>query len=252
MYVDFDARISELGRQPFTARKFFLKYQDRIMFGTDTTPRRDAYRVYFRFLETEDEYFDCAASHHRQGFWNIYGINLPPEVLDKIYRKNAERILYGLKPNTDKPGPRELKVKPTDDFEVNGLGDAKNWDATKWVPLHRREAKGLPYDTKVKVLYSEKGLYVLMDATDQKLTAKFEKDFENLWTQLRLRDLSLDRPARSPLLRVRYSPSAANCRSWCRTTMATSGPAFFCLGTTQAARFVRTSAIGGEANSARR
>ena len=59
MYVDIDARISELGRQPYTARKFFLKYQDRILFGTDTTPNRDAYRIYYRFLETDDEYFDC-------------------------------------------------------------------------------------------------------------------------------------------------------------------------------------------------
>ena len=100
MYVDIDARISELGRQPYTARKFFLKYQDRILFGTDTTPRREAFRIYYRFLETDDEYFDCSASHHRQGFWNIYGIYLPPEVLDKIYRKNAERILFGLKPTT--------------------------------------------------------------------------------------------------------------------------------------------------------
>ena len=46
--VDIDARVSELGRQPYTTRKFFLKYQDRIMFGTDTTPKRDAYRVYYR------------------------------------------------------------------------------------------------------------------------------------------------------------------------------------------------------------
>jgi predicted TIM-barrel fold metal-dependent hydrolase len=97
MYVDIDARISELGRQPYTARRFFLKYQDRIMFGTDTTPKRDAYRIYYRFLETDDEYFDCSASHHRQGFWNIYGIFLPEPVLDKVYRKNAERVLYGVK-----------------------------------------------------------------------------------------------------------------------------------------------------------
>jgi len=183
MFIDFDARISELGRQPYTARKFFLKYQDRIMFGTDTTPRRDAYRVYFRFLETEDEYFDCSASHHRQGFWNIYGINLPPDVLDKIYRRNAERILYGLKPDETKPGPRELKVKPTEDFAVNGKGDAKAWDTAEWVPLHRREENGLPYEAKFKVLHSKTGLYVLMDATDQKLSARFEKDFENLWTE---------------------------------------------------------------------
>ena len=96
MYIDLDARISELGRQPYTARKFFVKYQDRIMFGTDTNPRREAFRIYYRFLETDDEYFDCAASHHRQGFWMIYGIFLPPEVLAKVYYKNAERILSGL------------------------------------------------------------------------------------------------------------------------------------------------------------
>lgn len=96
LYIDFDARISELGRQPYTARRFFLKYQDRIMFGTDTNPRREAFRIYYRFLETDDEYFDCAASHHRQGFWMIYGIFLPKDVLAKIYHKNAERILYGL------------------------------------------------------------------------------------------------------------------------------------------------------------
>ncbi len=75
--VDIDARISELGRQPYAARRFFIKYQDRVMFGTDTTPRREAFRIYYRFLETDDEYFDCAASHHLQGFWMIYGIFLP-------------------------------------------------------------------------------------------------------------------------------------------------------------------------------
>jgi predicted TIM-barrel fold metal-dependent hydrolase len=93
MYVDIDARISELGRQPYSTRKFFLKYPDRVLFGTDTTPNREAYRIYYRFLETDDEYFDCAASHHRQGFWMIYGIFLPREILEKVYYKNAERIL---------------------------------------------------------------------------------------------------------------------------------------------------------------
>jgi predicted TIM-barrel fold metal-dependent hydrolase len=97
MYVDIDARISELGRQPYTTRRFILKYQDRVMFGTDTPPDREAYRIYYRFLETDDEYFDCAKSHHRQGFWMIYGIFLPKEVLAKVYYKNAEKILYGIK-----------------------------------------------------------------------------------------------------------------------------------------------------------
>ncbi len=92
-YVDIDARINELGRQPYSCRRFFLKYQDRIMFGTDTTPKAEAYRLYYRFLESDDEYFDTAESHHRQGFWMIYGIFLPDDVLEKLYLTNAQRIL---------------------------------------------------------------------------------------------------------------------------------------------------------------
>jgi predicted TIM-barrel fold metal-dependent hydrolase len=98
MYVDIDARISELGRQPYSARRFFLKYQDRIMFGTDTAPNRRAYSIYYRFLETDDEYFDPAGGHHPQGMWMIYGVFLPRDVLEKLYFKNAERLLVGLKP----------------------------------------------------------------------------------------------------------------------------------------------------------
>ena len=96
-HVDIDARINELGRQPYSTRRFLTKYQDRVLFGTDTTPKADAYRLYYRFLETDDEYFDTAESHHRQGFWMIYGIYLPPEVLEKVYRSNAIRLL-GLSP----------------------------------------------------------------------------------------------------------------------------------------------------------
>lgn len=96
MYVDIDARISELGRQPYTARKFFIKYQDRVMFGTDTRPRRESYRMYYRFLETDDEYFDQTEAHHLQGFWPIYGVFLPDDVLEKIYNKNAKKLLFGL------------------------------------------------------------------------------------------------------------------------------------------------------------
>jgi predicted TIM-barrel fold metal-dependent hydrolase len=92
-HIDIDARISELGRQPYSARRFFIKHQDRILFGTDTTPKVEAYRLYYRFLETDDEYFDTAESHHRQGFWMIYGIFLPKSVLEKLYFKNAEKLL---------------------------------------------------------------------------------------------------------------------------------------------------------------
>lgn len=185
MYVDIDARISELGRQPYAARRFFVKYQDRIMFGTDTTPRREAFRIYYRFLETDDEYFDCSASHHRQGFWNIYGINLPPDVLEKVYRGNAERVLYGLKTDEEKKklAPREARVKPTEDFEVTGDGSAAAWRAAEWFPLRKRNASGADYETKVKLLYSKKGLYTLMSGTDRKLTATMTEDFKNLWTE---------------------------------------------------------------------
>jgi predicted TIM-barrel fold metal-dependent hydrolase len=184
MYVDIDARISELGRQPYSTRRFFVKYQDRIMFGTDTPPRRDAYRTYYRFLETDDEYFDCSASHHRQGFWSIYGIFLPPPVLEKVYRKNAERVLFGLKRDEEKtPAQRELRIRSTEDFEVSGDGKAEAWKQAEWEPLHRRGDKGHAYQTRVKVLYSKKGLYVLMDAEDRKITATMAEDFQDLWKE---------------------------------------------------------------------
>ena len=93
LYVDIDARISELGRQPYTARKFIIKYQDRVMFGSDTPPDAHAYRIYYRFLETDDEYIDPAEGHHLQGRWMIYGLYLPDEVLEKVYYKNAMKIL---------------------------------------------------------------------------------------------------------------------------------------------------------------
>ena len=184
MYVDIDARISELGRQPYTTRKFFLKYQDRILFGTDTPPNREAYRIYYRFLETDDEYFDSSASHHRQGFWNIYGIFLPPAVLEKVYRTNAERVLFGLTPGAGRAATRpEYRVRPTEDFEVTGDGSAAAWKAAAWEPLRRRADAGRPYETKVKVLYSKKGLYVLMAATDETISATMTEDFQNLWTE---------------------------------------------------------------------
>jgi predicted TIM-barrel fold metal-dependent hydrolase len=191
MYVDFDARISELGRQPYTARKFFLKYQDRIMFGTDTTPRRDAFRIYYRFLETDDEYFDSAPSHHRQGFWMIYGLYLPDDVLEKIYYKNAEKVLGVAESGQagEKAGAPEkteawvMPVRPTADFEVSGDGKNEAWSKAAWEPIPQRTKDGLPYESRVKLLYSPTGLYVLFDATDKKLTAKIEKDFENLWEE---------------------------------------------------------------------
>ncbi len=89
-YVDISARISELGRQPYTARRFFTQYADRILFGIDAGADLDTYRVYYRFLETDDEYFDYGGG---QGRWQIYGLHLPDDVLQKVYATNAARVL---------------------------------------------------------------------------------------------------------------------------------------------------------------
>ncbi len=93
--VDISARASELGRQPYSARRFFLRFADRILFGADLVPEIEMYRLYYRFLETEDEYFEYPTHASRQGRWNIYGLNLPEDVLRKIYRENALRLLPG-------------------------------------------------------------------------------------------------------------------------------------------------------------
>ena len=104
VHVEIGARIGELGRQPRTAARFFDRYQDRILFGTDAVPLgvetpqqvfgEDLYRIYYRFLETEDEYFDYApAPVPPQGRWRIYGLGLGESILRKVYSQNAERVL---------------------------------------------------------------------------------------------------------------------------------------------------------------
>jgi predicted TIM-barrel fold metal-dependent hydrolase len=102
--VEIGARIGELGRQPRTAARFFDKYQDRVLFGTDAVPLgtetpqqifgEDLYRIYYRFLETEDEYFDYAPARlPPQGRWRIYGLGLREQILRKVYNGNAQRVL---------------------------------------------------------------------------------------------------------------------------------------------------------------
>ena len=93
-FIDMSARIGELGRQPYTARQFFLKYADRILFGTDAGPNLEMYRLHYRFLETDDEYFNYdLRDPPGQGRWRVYGLNLPEDVLEKVYYRNAERVL---------------------------------------------------------------------------------------------------------------------------------------------------------------
>jgi len=94
-YIDISARIGELGRQPYTARKFFIQYQDRILFGLDAGPSRKEYRLYYRFLETDDEYFNYNTSEiPLQGRWYVCGLYLPDGVLKKVYSENAKKVLH--------------------------------------------------------------------------------------------------------------------------------------------------------------
>ena len=97
--IDFSARIDELGRQPYTAHDFFVEYQDRILFGLDMPISPEAYRCYFRLLETRDEHFDYPDYIGRFGVytrWKLYGLDLPDDILRKVYYENAERILPGV------------------------------------------------------------------------------------------------------------------------------------------------------------
>ena len=87
--TEFGAVIAELGRQPKTARQFFIDYQDRILFGKDLY-KKEEYYTYFRVLESDDEYFDYFRKRH--AFWKMYGLNLPDEVLKKIYYENALKL----------------------------------------------------------------------------------------------------------------------------------------------------------------
>lgn len=97
MNVDISARISEFGRQPYTSRSFFEKYQDRVLFGSDGGFDNRGYPHYYRFLETLDEYFPYSnAGVPKQGRWNIYGVGLEAVVLEKIYHKNADRLILGI------------------------------------------------------------------------------------------------------------------------------------------------------------
>lgn len=96
LFVDIGARVGELGRQPYTAREFFLRYAGRILFGLDSPADVRYYRVYYRFLETRDEYFTHNADNRvGPGRWHIYGIDLPDDVLKKVYADNARRIIWG-------------------------------------------------------------------------------------------------------------------------------------------------------------
>ena len=96
VYTEFGAVINELGRQPISARKFFTKHQDRILFGKDNY-NKEEYYLYFQVLETSDEYIEYFRKRH--GLWKLYGLNLPDSILKKVYYKNALKIFPSINPN---------------------------------------------------------------------------------------------------------------------------------------------------------
>lgn len=99
VYPETAAVLAEYGRQPRTARAFFIKYQDKILFGKDSF-QPDEFPYYWRTFETADEYFDYYRDYH--AFWKLYGLELPDEVLKKLYYKNALKLVKGL-PSTGFP-----------------------------------------------------------------------------------------------------------------------------------------------------
>jgi uncharacterized protein len=93
MYTELGAVLYDIGRQPRAAHDFFVKYQDRILFGKDSF-QPEEYPYYWRVFETKDDYFDYYRNYH--AFWKLYGVDLPDDVLKKVYYKNALRITPGL------------------------------------------------------------------------------------------------------------------------------------------------------------
>lgn len=93
--TEIGAVLAELGRQPKRARQFFIKYQDRILFGKDAY-KVSEYYTYFRVLETDDEYFDYYRKRHAH--WKMYGLGLPDSVLKKLYHQNALRLFPNIDP----------------------------------------------------------------------------------------------------------------------------------------------------------
>jgi hypothetical protein len=100
-------------------------------------------------------------------------------VLEKVYFKNAERIVLG----QAVPESRVLKVRRTDDFTVTGDGSAAAWQPIAWETMSRRGSDGHDYATRFKVLYSDKGLYVLMQGDDRRLTSTMKEDYADLWKE---------------------------------------------------------------------
>jgi hypothetical protein len=92
-------------------------------------------------------------------------------------------LVFAKQTNREKTARKTMKIRRTEDFTINGKGDASAWEKTTWEPLNLRTSDGHQYKTRVKMLYSRKGLYVLMEAEDRKITATMNEDFLDLWNE---------------------------------------------------------------------
>ena len=99
VYTEVGAVLYDIGRQPRAAHDFFVKFQDRVLFGKDSF-QPEEYPYYWRVFETRDDYFDYYRDYH--AFWKLYGIDLPDAVLKKLYYQNALRLTPAL-PRTGWP-----------------------------------------------------------------------------------------------------------------------------------------------------
>ena len=124
LWIETASRIAELGRQPFTARDFLVQHADRVMFGTDGPWPELRLRINWRFFETRDESFDYSEKvPPPQGMWTIDGVDLPDDVLRKLYYQNAAKLIPGvaerieafqgdLKPPSEAPSTSSLGTEP--------------------------------------------------------------------------------------------------------------------------------------------
>ncbi len=97
-------------------------------------------------------------------------------------------VAAGQQSDADTPDAKDasrprMVVKACEDFQITGRGDAEAWSQAVWVPLKARPGNQHSYAAQIKMLYSAKGLYVLFDGTDSRLTATMTADFDDLWNE---------------------------------------------------------------------
>ena len=125
LWIEPASRIGELGRQPFTARDFLIRYQDRLLFGTDGPWPERRYNLYWRFFETRDESFPYSEKvPPPQGMWQIYGVDLPPRVLKKLYHENAVQLIPGIEKRLAR-----WRSERGNDASADASGSTKGGDA---------------------------------------------------------------------------------------------------------------------------